>query len=220
MRIAGYNPNSYVDYPANISAVIFLGGCNFNCFYCHNRELITAIGGIPLEEVIAKIAKRALFLDAVVITGGEPTLHPIGELSDLINSIKDLGLKVKLDTNGTRPKVLQQLSVDYIAMDIKAPLEKYADVTSLEGSDLANIKESIEFIKTQGGEFRTTVYPELNTVDIIQIAKSIAGGKAVYYLQKMLPTDYMTDKREVSQDFLSAAQAEANKYIPTFLRGV
>lgn len=223
MLIGGFTPNSYVDYPENIAAVIFLCGCNFDCFYCHNKHLLTPrSANLDLDEIKDKITSRKNFLDGVVITGGEPTLHNADELISLLKFLKGEGLKTKLDTNGTRPEVLIKLSpyLDYIAMDIKAPLEKYPSVTRISENDIPNIQKSIELVKERGGEFRTTVFPSMTVSDIADIAKTIAGGKAVYYLQAMRPTEELKDKRVCSKEFLFRAAEESNKYLKTVLRGI
>src|SRR5574344_680421 len=110
MIIAGFAPNSCVDYPKNIAAVVFLPGCNFDCWYCHNRDLIEGrFTPIDEKEVLEKIEKRKRFLDGVVITGGEPLLSPLNDLKAFIGKIKDMGLLVKLDSNGTFPDKLAEL---------------------------------------------------------------------------------------------------------------
>ncbi len=188
MKIAGIQNNSFVDYPGKIAAVIFTPGCNMDCFYCHNRILIenkkTEL--YNSEEVLKLIKTRREFLDAVVITGGEPTLQP--ELEKYIIKIKEIGLKVKLDTNGTNPNSLKKLIsdnlVDYIAMDIKAPLERYDEITGVK-VNINNIKKSIKIIMGSQlkYEFRTTFIPQLNNQDIKKIAKLIVGAKR-YVLQQ------------------------------------
>lgn len=188
-----------VDYPGEIAAVIFTQGCNLRCPFCHNGHLVTKPGKManeymPVEEVLTFLAERQEFLDAVVITGGEPTLHP--DLPDLIKSIKALGYLVKLDTNGTNSVMLDYLLknklLDYVAMDIKAPLElkAYLDACgNLSREDFFNIRNSINLllnaaIKT---EFRTTVIPALHTEeDIEEIARYIKGA-GLYSIQQFNP---------------------------------
>jgi pyruvate formate lyase activating enzyme len=179
---------SLVDYPGLISSVIFTQGCNMNCFYCHNKELI------PLEkdskfdeaEILQWLEKRSSMLEGVVVTGGEPTLQR--DLADFLKSVKKLGLKTKLDTNGTQPVVLEKLLkeelLDFIAMDIKAPLEKYSQICG-KSFDKSSIEESLTLIRNAkiDHEFRTTLAPGLNPEDIRKILTTIKEDKK-YILQK------------------------------------
>ena len=133
MRIGGLQKSSLIDYPGKICAIVFTIGCNFRCPYCHNPELVDETAEeLSQDEFFAFLEKRIGKLDAVTITGGEPTLH--NDLVPFIIKIKELGFLVKLDSNGTHPDVLAQLisekSVDYIAMDIKAPLQKYTQTVA------------------------------------------------------------------------------------------
>ena len=124
MKIGGFMKQSFVDFPATIAAVIFTSGCNLNCWYCHNRQLIDGTQEeYTLEEILAFLESRKGFIDGVVISGGEPTLQP--DLLDVILELKARGFKVKLDTNGTNPQVLRQVlpHLDYVAMDVKNSLK-------------------------------------------------------------------------------------------------
>jgi pyruvate formate lyase activating enzyme len=138
MKIGGLQKFSLLDYPGKISAVVFTQGCNFRCPYCHNPELVDPERFqecIPEDEIFAFLETRRGKLEAVTVTGGEPTIQ--NGLSSFVRRIKDMGFMVKLDTNGSRPEVLEELIrhklIDYIAMDIKAPLEKYEAVTGWKG---------------------------------------------------------------------------------------
>jgi pyruvate formate lyase activating enzyme len=181
LNIKGFQKSSFIDYPDKIAAVVFTGGCNFRCPYCHNKELVYNIGeNIDEREIIGELQRRKKYLDGVCITGGEPTLQT--GIRDFIVRIKRLGYLVKLDTNGTSPEVLKLLIgeglLDYIAMDIKAPLQNYRSVT-VDRVDIEKIKESIEIIKCSGVdyEFRTTICKELLSAgDILKIAKSLKGS--------------------------------------------
>lgn len=196
--ISGLQKSSLIDYPGKISAIIFTQGCNFRCPYCHNPELITSGGKeqIAIEEIISFLKKRQGKLDGVVITGGEPTLHK--ELPELIKQIKDLGFSVKLDTNGTNPQMLKKLIddklIDYVAMDIKAPIEKYSKITRVQ-VNTQNILKSIEILKTSNidYEFRTTVVKsQLLLQDFEKIGQMIQGAPK-YYLQRFVPTKTLED---------------------------
>lgn len=191
MLIAGFNKTSFVDYPGVISSVVFTPYCNMDCWYCHNRHIL-ADNGLNLveqEDVFDYLEKRAGQVKGVVVTGGEPTLQP--DLIYFISKLKELGLLVKLDTNGSNPDVLGKLIdrklIDYSAMDIKAPLDKYL-ITAGRNVDIDKIRQSICML-INGAlpyEFRTTFAPTLTQEDILQIADDIKGAKA-YYLQQYRP---------------------------------
>ena len=191
MLIAGFNKTSFVDYPGVISSVVFTPYCNMNCWYCHNRHIL-ADNGLNLveqEDVLDYLEKRAGQVKGVVVTGGEPTLQP--DLIFFISQVKELGLLVKLDTNGTNPHILKKLMdrklIDYAAMDIKAPLNKYSE-TAGTSVDIEKIRESISLLmnSTMPYEFRTTFAPTLTQEDILEIADDIKGARA-YYLQQYRP---------------------------------
>ena len=133
MNIAGWQKVSLIDYPEKICSILFTQGCNFRCPYCHNPELVEpALFREPLseKEIFAFLEKRKGKIDAVSITGGEPTIQP--DLVEFILPMKDIGYLIKLDTNGSRPDVLGKLIseklLDYIAMDVKAPLNRYPNI--------------------------------------------------------------------------------------------
>lgn len=192
MRIGGIQKCSLIDYPGKISAIIFTIGCNFHCPYCHNPELVNETATeIPEDEVLEFLVRRKNLLDAVTITGGEPTIHE--DLIPFIQKVKALGFLVKLDTNGTNPQLLETIQknalVDYIAMDIKAPLYKYSASVG-RPVDTENIKKSISLLIAGKipYEFRTTVVKSLLMPEDIQsIGESIKGADT-YYLQKFVPT--------------------------------
>jgi len=222
MNIIGYSPNSFVDYPENISAVIFIGGCNFSCWYCHNKWVINEIGDYDEVKILENIKNNVGFLDAVTITGGEPTQERVEDLLFLIKQIKSLGLRVKLDTNGTNPDKLKELIpyLDYVAMDIKAPFHKYNLITTLTKEMIDDIKESITLImKMPNYEFRTTFVPELSMADILEIASYIKGAKRLY-LQQFRPLPEYKDIKSHSPDFIRNVAKESNKIIPTLTRGI
>ncbi|NNG00476.1 MAG: anaerobic ribonucleoside-triphosphate reductase activating protein [Desulfobacteraceae bacterium] len=188
MVIGGLHKNSLIDYPGKISCVVFLSGCNFHCPYCHNPGL--AMGKpdqiIPETRLFEFLEKRRSFLDGVVITGGEPTLSP--ELAGLCERIHSLGYSIKLDTNGSRPEILNALIelslVDYIAMDIKTEPSGYTpDLTTACGAE--PILDSIDLLKKAPlpYEFRTTcVSPFINETIIRNIGRTIKGA-ATWALQ-------------------------------------
>ncbi|SDY43617.1 anaerobic ribonucleoside-triphosphate reductase activating protein [Tindallia californiensis] len=187
MRIGGIQKTSLIDYPGHLSTVIFLRGCNFRCSYCHNAELLS-IEGVQIErqKMMDELITRRSFIDSVVISGGECTLSE--DLRGFIQEIKSIGYGVKLDTNGTKPDIIEPLIkeglIDYIAMDIKAPPEKYDQIAGV-CVDLDAINKSIRVIKNQmkNYEFRTTVSPEILTeTEVLKIADWISDAKK-YVLQ-------------------------------------
>lgn len=178
-----------VDYDGKIACTVFTGGCNFRCPFCHNASLVLGSDRQYIDEceVLAYLAKRRGLVDALVISGGEPTLQH--DLEDFIRKVKGLGYLVKLDTNGTNPDVVEHLIgeglLDYIAMDVKNSTKKY-QITVDRQVDIDAIKKSIEIIKNSGVEyeFRTTLIREFHTEDdISKIADMICGAER-YYMQK------------------------------------
>ncbi len=191
MKIGGLIKFTLIDYPGRVAAVVFTQGCNFRCRYCHNPELVyphLLQESMPEQEVMDFLHRQGT-LEGVVITGGEPTLHD--DLLRFMADIKALGYLIKLDTNGTRPGVLEeaikQHLVDYIAMDLKAPLEKYSLITGVE-FDPKTLQRSMDIIRACGleYEFRTTYDKEvLNDADIQAISDSVQGQH--YRVQECLP---------------------------------
>jgi pyruvate formate lyase activating enzyme len=195
--IHGIKGTSLIDYPAKVATVLYTSQCNFRCPFCHNRELVLAADSdqIPLDKVLTTLSKRRGFIDGVVITGGEPTVH--AGLGELIDAIKGLGLAVKLDSNGYNPQVLQRLldegKLDFIAMDIKASLSKYSRAAGIE-VDTGRIVRSIELIKESGidHEFRTTCVPSLVDIEDIQEISRLAGSHSQLTLQQFQPVDTLS----------------------------
>lgn len=193
MLIGGFQKFSLIDYPGKTCAIVFTIGCNFRCSYCHNPELVypeLSPKPIPEKDIFSFLEKRKDKLDAVTVTGGEPALQP--DLLDFILKIRKKGFLIKLDSNGSNPemleKVLSSRAVDYIAMDVKAPLEKYPAITN-SGIDINKIRRSIELVMNSNinYEFRTTVAAsQLDENDIIKIGQLIEGAK-LYVLQKYVP---------------------------------
>ena len=183
MRISGLQKLTLLDFPNLVACTLFLPGCQFKCPFCQNASLVTDLVNVPEiseEEVLTFLKSRKGIIDGVCVTGGEPTLQ--SDLKDFIRKIKDIGFKVKLDTNGYNPKILKELIdhslLDYVAMDIKNSLEKYP-LTSIQ-----ILKENkVPY------EFRTTVIKEFHeSSDFVSIAKLIRGVKT-YYLQEYRDSD-------------------------------
>lgn len=189
MKLFGIEKYSLVDYDGYVACTVFTGGCNFRCPFCHNAALVTGVADCPTiseEEVFDYIRSRKGLVDALAITGGEPTLHR--DLPLFIHRARQLGVRIKLDTNGTNPEMLAGLIdgglVDYVAMDIKNTPAKYPLTAGVE-SDLAPIQASIDILRAGkvDYEFRTTIVGGYHTVeDVEEIAKWIAPCKQ-YYLQ-------------------------------------
>lgn len=199
MKIGGLQKVSLVDYPGKVAASVFTIGCNFRCGFCHNPELVVPEQyATPLDEVevLDFLKKRIGKLEAIVISGGEPTLHK--DLPEFIKKVKAMGYLVKLDSQGSNPDVIENLFsqnlLDFIAMDIKAPLDQYAKVMTWP-IDPAIIKRSIHLIINSGvpHEFRTTVVKELFAPDdIITIGEAIKGADR-YALQHFKPAAQMVN---------------------------
>lgn len=175
--IKGFLETSFIDWPGKLCAILFLGGCNFRCPFCHNHPLVLApetMEAIPFTEILYRLAARKNWLAGVCISGGEPTLSP--GLPNLIAQLKAKGWAIKLDTNGSRPEVLEQLLadklLDMVAMDVKAPLvqEKYERCTGCQ-VDLTAIQKSINLLQhsTIPHEFRMTIAPGLHTEEDILV---------------------------------------------------
>jgi len=220
-----------LDFPGKMAAIVFTGGCNFACPYCHNSELISWGDDVPLmaeEEVFAYLNKRKNVLEGLVISGGEPTLQK--DLETFIRKVRDLGYLIKLDTNGTTPGVLKDLCqkglIDYVAMDVKGLDSLCPRICGLTKLDPAaqnvlqgNMQESIDYLLTGAVtyEFRTTLVQGLHTAeDVEKIAEQIRGASA-YYLQNYRESDTVLCKdglspfsREQLEQFLTIVK----KYVP------
>lgn len=218
MEFIGLEKLSLVDYDDKVSTTLFSGGCNFACPFCHNSLLVNDFKNCetyPFDEILAYLRKRKGVIDAVVISGGEPTLMP--DLIEKIKQIKELGFLVKLDTNGTNPAIIKFLVdnklIDYVAMDIKNSEEKYPLTVGKINIDIEKIKESINYLKQNhvDFEFRTTLIKEFHDFnDMKEILKLIKGAKK-YRLQKFIDRDTCIKKglHPISLD-------EANKYLDVF----
>lgn len=214
MNIGGWQRFSLIDYPKKVCGILFAQGCNFRCPYCHNPELVDHSlfqECLREEEIFSFLQKRKGKLDAVSITGGEPTIQ--SDLVEFIERIKDIGYLVKIDTNGSCPEVLERLInrrlLDYIAMDVKAPLEKYRNIAKTRVNP-DNIKKSIETIMDSGVEyeFRTTVVKSLLKKEDLKKIASIIQGARLYVLQKFAPSKCL-DKRFLIKTTYSDEDFEA-----------
>lgn len=188
VQIGGIQKFSVVDYPGKTCASLFTIGCNMRCGYCHNPELVLPeqfVGAIPEQEILEFLVTRRGLLDGVAISGGEPTMQV--DLPEFIERIKEMGFLVKLDTNGTDPEMLRKLLddglVDFVAMDIKGPLDKYQQIAA-RPVNVGAIQQSIELVKTRvEHEFRTTIVRgQLEPEDFEAIGQLVDGANR-YALQ-------------------------------------
>ena len=220
LLIKGFQKLSLIDYPDKLCATIFVGNCNFRCGYCYNKDLVlhaNQLTTIPEKQVLNFLKIRKPFLDGLCIGGGEPTLHD--DLPNFLTQAKKLGYAIKLDTNGSNPSMLEQLIshhlIDYCAMDIKAPLQKYEQVTNVP-VDIGLIKQSIQILKKSGidYEFRTTVTPDILTLeDIVELVSELTTAKR-YVIQQFVPGHTLdnTLQRQYSTETLKALQIQFTSF--------
>jgi pyruvate formate lyase activating enzyme len=214
MKIAGMVKNSFVDYPARVACVIFTSGCNDNCFYCHNRALIhDAPSAVSEETLFAFLEKRAGMLDGVVVTGGEPTLQP--DLIPFLAKVKALGYLAKLDTNGSRPDVVENVLAsglcDYFAVDYKAPQKRYAEICG-RGADAGKVLATIGLLLRASAEFevRTTVIPQLSLADLLTMAAELPRLPRYVLNRYRKPETYLPeDEQRINQTPYTPKQVEA-----------
>lgn len=203
MIIAGLQKMTITDFPENVACILFLKGCNFRCPYCHNSELIDYKiddNYILKEEVFDFLKKRQGILDGVVISGGEPTVNK--DLPKLIKEIRDLGFKIKLDTNGTNPQMLKELLedglIDYVAMDIKNVQTKYLETAGLSEKNvqiLENVQKSIDILKKSNvdHEFRTTIMKNYHNIEDLEEINKLIGKDEKYFIQNFEDSEYVLD---------------------------
>jgi pyruvate formate lyase activating enzyme len=225
MIIGGFEKLTLLDYPDHLAAIIFTQGCNFRCHFCYNPMLVLPREGedvknkkekgfspLSTEDLFLFLKERFGRLEGVVITGGEPTLHP--DLPSFIKQIKDMGYLVKLDTNGTNPEMVTELIkaklIDYIAMDLKAPLEKYEETVSAK-VDCDNIEKSVKIVIDSGlpYEFRTTVVPGLLVKDDFAKMGILIKGASKWYLQNFKSdTDLVDASYKAQKGYTAKDMAE------------
>lgn len=199
MIISGFTKNTLLDYPGHIACIVFTGGCNFKCAFCHNYNMVSAPENVVCkEDILDFLSYRVGLIDGVVITGGEPCIH--SDLPDFIRDVRLLGFDVKLDTNGSKPTMLKYLYdehlVDYVAMDIKGDDSTYSKYTGA-AITLPDIHDSIEMIKSSGVpyEFRITVPKDyFDEATMCNIGGMLDGASKVY-LQRFHQSKEVPDKR-------------------------
>lgn len=230
MRICGLQKLAMVDFPGKLAATVFTGGCNLRCPFCHNALLVTRLAESPSlseEDILSFLDSRKNLLDGMVLSGGEPLMQP--GCTDFLQKVRDLGLSIKVDTNGCYPEVLRDILnrglVDYVAMDIKNRRKKYAETVGIPNFDLSPIEESIQILKTSGVdyEFRTTVVQELHTADDIRAIAQWVQGAPTYALQKFVDSGNLISTGLHSPESLALegfARAAAPFFKQVLVRGV
>lgn len=223
MQIHGLNKTTLLDYPGIVASVIFTGACNFRCPFCQNSDIVIVPSSQPLiseDEVFSHLNKRKGIVKGICITGGEPTLQP--DLAPFIRKVKELGMLVKLDTNGYRPEVISGLLeeglLDYVAMDIKSSFSSYSEASGID-VDTDRIKESIALIMGSGieYEFRTTVVKELHSKQTFEEIGEMLNGAKKYYLQGYIDSDRVIKKglsaysRKEMEEFAEILAKNINK---------
>jgi pyruvate formate lyase activating enzyme len=222
MRAAGLVKNSFVDYPGCIAAVVFVPGCNMDCWYCHNKHLWKSDELLGLDEIYSFLCSHRDFLDGVVISGGEPTLQQ--GLPGFIDTVRGMGYRIKLDTNGTNPDIVEKLlpSLDYEAMDIKTPPGDYGKVVSYD-MDETPIWKTADMLMGSGKayEFRTTFMPLLGTGDIERIAQRIAGADRFALQQYRKTKNVKLAPEPHSRETINEAAETARAYVrEVVVRGI
>lgn len=199
MDFVGIDKFSLLDYDENVSVVIFAPTCNYRCPFCHNGDSVLGSNfSIPFEDILSFLKSRVGLIDAVVVSGGEPTL--MNDLEEKIEKIKELGFKIKLDTNGTNPDVLNKLLrknlINYVAMDIKNSEDKYAETVGVTNPLMDKIKQSISIIMNSGidYEFRTTLVAEYHTKESIEKMGELIKGAKKLFLQKFVDREGVIKK--------------------------
>ncbi len=226
MKIGGLQKTSAIDYPGQLTAILFTQGCNLKCPYCHNPELISLKSDSPefdKEKFFSFLEKRKNILDAVTITGGEPTLQK--DLISFIKKIKDMNYLIKLDSNGLKPKILSRLInhnlLDYLAVDIKLPAELYGKLDAQMDLDKIknNLQETIEIIEKAklDYEFRTTVVPGLHSKSSFERTVKQIKGCQKFYIQNFRPHKTLNksfeNKRRFTARELNEFKEIAKKYV-------
>ena len=229
INIQGFLKTTLLDYPGHVAATVFVGGCNMRCPFCHNMDIVTSNDSPAYseEDILRFRQKRAGILDGVCITGGEPTL--CNELPAFISSIRQLGYRIKLDTNGTNPRMLASLIndklTDYVAMDIKSSFSGYEKACGISGIKLAPIKESIDLLINGkcDYEFRTTAVSELLDDNAVREIGQLLKGAKRYFLQGYVESEFVPDKSltPVGKEKLLQYQQELSSFInEVALRGI
>ncbi len=227
MTISGLQKTTLIDYPEKIACTVFTHGCNFRCPFCHNPELVTKPPKedevISEEEFFKFLKNRRYLLEGVVVTGGEPCVNK--EIVDFAKKIKEKGFNVKIDTNGSFPKIIQKLleekAVDYIAMDIKSTLEEY-EATTGGFNEIQKILESIELIKNSNVdyEFRTTVVKGMHTEEIMENMGRFLKGVKSFSLQNFKYSKSISSKFSKDNEFSKKELEKFGKIFKKYVENV
>ena len=223
MLIKGFQKLTLLDYPGKTACTVFTGGCNYRCPFCHNAGLVTKMDTeiIPEGEVFAHLKKRQGILDGVAVSGGEPLLQ--GDIEEFLSQIKELGYKIKLDTNGSFPEKLKLIIdkglCDYVAMDIKNSKERYPETIGIDKFDISLMEKSVDILMSSDVEFefRTTVTKNFHTIkDIENIGEWVKGVKN-FYLQNFVDSGNLIDSNVegVSKEEMQEMLVAIKKYVPT-----
>ncbi len=213
--------SSMIDYPDNVCTTLFTGVCNFDCEFCYNKGLLKEKDMDFEKDILPKLLDRKDFIDHIIISGGECTIHE--DFEKVVNILYDNGFKIGIHTNGYTPEILKRVinKIDYIGMDVKNDFENYDEICATK-IDVSKIKESIDLILKSGinYEFRTTVYPKyVNKENVVNIAKYLKeAGSEGYVLQNYF--DHNKTVIPYSAEKMKELQSECSKYIPTQLRGI
>lgn len=212
MEILGIEKVSFVDFDDKICATIFTGGCNFLCPFCHNSGIVKkAFSPYDEREILNYLQDRTKLLDAVTISGGEPSLQK--DLEEFISKVKKMGYLVKLDTNGTNPDVIKNLIekklIDYVAMDIKNNFDDYSQITNVKNPNVEKIKETLNYLteKEFPFELRTTLVRQFHTEENIKKLANELNGQKKLFLQK-----FVDNENCFSSNLNPVPKAEAEKF--------
>ena len=213
--------SSMIDYPDNVCTTLFTGVCNFDCEFCYNKGLLNEKEINFEDEILPKLLDRKDFIDHVIISGGECTIHP--DFEKIINVLYENGFKIGIHTNGYAPEILEKImdKIDYVGMDIKNDFENYDKITATK-VDVDKIKKSVAMILDSGinYEFRTTVYPKyLKSENVVNIAKYLKDVGC----KKFVSQNYFDHNKTVipySSEKMKEIKAECDQYLPTTLRGI
>jgi len=221
MKFSGLQKISLIDYPNKVASVLYTPGCNLRCSFCHNWRIAVDPKPpfLPGAAALEILEKRKKYVDAVVVTGGEPTMHK--ELPKFLAKLKSRGFMVKLDTNGFYPEVLEEClaSVDYVALDVKTSLDKYKQ---LGAKNTAGLMRTVEILKTGKVpcEFRTTVVPELvTTEDITRMGELLKGAKT-YAFQQFVPQDTLDKRFETLKPYAPETIAEFAENMKKYVENI
>ena len=226
MEFVGIDKFSLLDFDEKVSVVLFSPACNFRCPFCHNGDsVLNSNTPIPFAEILEYLKSRIGLIDAVVFTGGEPTMMP--ELKERIKQVKEMGFLIKLDTNGTNPRLLEELLnenlLDYVAMDIKNSEARYAETAGCPKINMENIKKSIKILENShiNYEFRTTLVKEFHDEKSIKEMANLVKGAKQLFLQKFVDREGVIQKglHDISIEEANKFKGILSEVVTTELRG-